>query len=291
MKKLHIAGNLLKVMLLGSLLAGCQNDEIVSPTGRASASENLSNAKTTAELKLIKQGLTNIQYITSGRQIGKISKVSEPYYYTNYSYDENATGELWITSKRYHKATNTLDKEIKYKIVNGHCLTSIDVTSGWTSEYKYNESWRLDEINLSKGALTQKRVFKYDYSQSADAERLTKITSSTPAGAYEEVTFTYTLGMNGVKKDKYGLNNELTGLDPYLTYFGKFSDGLVQQAQISPLPYNGQAKPYYRYYYSLDADGYATSRNKEYFPLGYGNETNKQGFYTDYKYSTNWQGL
>lgn len=290
MKKLHIPGNLLKVLLLGTLLTGCQNDDVLSPQETVGVTVNDQNAKVTAELKLVKDGTTILQYVKQGRFTGKLSKVSETAYYTQYSYDDS-TGDLWITSKRYNKNTNALVEEIKYKIVNDRCMTSINVSTNWTSQFVYNEVGRLNEINMSSGALTQKRVFTYDYNSATGVERLNQVVFSTPTGAYKQITFTYTYGLVAEKKDKYPLNSEHLGLDKYLPYFTKFSDVLIQQVQIKPLPYTNQAKPYYRYFYSINADGYVTGINKEFFPLGYGYEAGKQEFYSGLDYSTGWGGI
>lgn len=291
MKKLHIPGNSLKLLLLGALLTGCQKDDVMLPQETAGVTVNDQSAKVNAELKLVKDGLTTLQYVKQGRFTGQLSKVSETGYYTQYSYDDS-TDDLWITSKRYNKSTNALVQEIKYKIVNGRCITSINLTTNWTSQFVYNEMGRLNEINLSSGALTQKHVFSYDYiATGIGTDRLKAVVKSTPAGAYQQINFFYTLGVIPEKPDKYPLNSEHLGLDIYLPYFSKFSDVLVQRVQITPLPYTNQAKPYYRYYYSIDAAGYATGRNKEFFPLGYGNEAGKQGFYSALDYSTGWQGI
>lgn len=290
MRKLHIAGNLLKVLMLGALFASCQNDDIMSPQETAGVTVNDANGKINAELKLVKDGVNQLQYIKQGRFTGKLSKVSETAYYTQYSYDDS-TGDLWITSKRYNKSNNALVEEIKYKIVNGRCVTSINTSSNWTSEFVYNEVGRLNEINLTSGSLKQKRVFTYEYISETGAERLQQVVFSTPVGAYKQVNFIYSIGLVPEKQDKYPLNSEHLGIDVYLPNFGKFSDVLVQQVQITPLPYTNQLKPYYRYYYSINADGYAIGRNKEYFPLGYGMQAGKQGFYSGLDYSTGWQGL
>jgi|GEM_PF-1739180 len=290
MKKLHITGNLLKALILGALMTGCQNDDVLSPQETAGVTVNDESAKINAELKLVKEGLTTLQYIKQGRFTGKLSKVSETAYYTQYTYDDS-TGDLWVTSKRYNKSTNALVEEIKYKIINGRCTTSINLTTNWTSQFVYNEVGRLNEINLSSGSLSQKQVFTYDYNSTTGTERLRQVVKSTPAGAYQQINFLYTIGVLPEKPDKYPLNSEHLGLDRYLPYFTKFSDVLIQQVQITPLPYTNQAKPYYRYYYSINTDGYATGRNKEYFPLGYGNEAGKLGFYGAFDYSTNWQGI
>ncbi|SDH14852.1 YD repeat-containing protein [Dyadobacter soli] len=290
MKKLQLAGNLLKALMLAGVMTACQNQDAVAPLESTTPLMEQA-AKTNAELKLVKDGTTNLQYIKQGRLTGKLSKVSETAFYTQYSYDDS-TGDLWITSKRYNKSSNVLVQEIKYKIVNGRCVTSINQTTNWTSEYKYNEMGRLDEVNLSSGALTQKHTFTYDnVANSIGKERLKEIIKSSPIGPYQQINFFYTLEGSAEKLDNYPLNSEHLGFDKYLPYFGKFSDVLIQQVQITPLPFTNQAKPYYKHYYTINSDGYLIGRNIEYFPLGYGKEAGKMTFYNVHQYSSNWQGI
>lgn len=288
MKRLNIAEQVLKAMVFAGLLAGCQNQDLVAPTDSTTATISDQNAKTNAELKLVKDGATTLQYIKSGRFLGYLSKVSEVACYTVYSYDDS-TGDLWLTSKQYSKPSNILIKEVKYKISNKRCIKSIDITNNRTSEYKYNEVGRLDEINELCGGLPQKKVFKYDYI--SGAERLSDITISNSAGAFQRVNFFYTVGDQPSKQDKYFLNPENSGFDRYLTIFGKFSDVLVQRAQITPLPYTNQSKPFFQYYYGLDYNGYVSSVTKEYYPLGYGYNAGKQTSYSLLTFSTQWAGL
>jgi hypothetical protein len=289
--KLHKTTSIvIQGMLMLGVLGACQNEDALIPQNGPAALTDDQNAKTTADLKLVKDGGTTLQYITSGRFTGKLLKVSENAFYTNYSYDD-ATGNLWITSKRYEKASNALVKEMKYQISNNRCIKSIDVTNGRTSEFKYNETGRLDEINESGGAPAQKHVFKYDYIPDFGAERLSDITSSSSVGDFKRVNFFYTVGNQPSKQDKYYLNPELTGLDKYLTIFGKFSDALVQRAQITPLPYSNQSKPFYQFYYGFDYNGRVSSITKEYYPLGYGYSAGKQTNYSLLTYSTQWMGI
>lgn len=290
MKKLHISGILLKALVLGALLTGCQNDEALSPQETAGIAVNDQNAKVTTELKLVKDGTTTLQYIKQGRFMGKLSKVSKTAEYTLYSYDDSS-GDLWITSKTYTKSNDALINETKYKILRGICVTRINVTSGWTSQYIYNEAERLDEINMSSGALTQKWLFTYDYNPATGSDRLNHIVKSTPVGDYEQINFFYTVGLVSEKKDVYKLNSQFLGIDPYLPYFSKSSDVLIQQVFVKPLPFSNQAIPHYKLFYSFDANGYAIGRNIEFYPLGWAKEAGKQTFYNVYQYSTGWQGL
>lgn len=294
MKKLNIAGNLVKVMLLGSLLTGCQNEDMLTPEAAVNATVGDQNAKTaTAELKLIKDGLNNLQYIKSGRYTGRLSKVSGQYYYTNYSYADGVTTDIYtIVSKRYHKASNTLVKEIHYLINNGRCTQSTDITDSKVLNYQYSgENGRLDQISYANNSTKINFTYASGSGSTIGSDRLQKITYSNSNGAYKEVAFYYSTGMSPTKPDKYFLNPEQTDLDKYLPVFGKFSDLLVHLAIISPLPYTNQSKPSYLYYYGLNNDGYAISQERHYYPLGCGYDAGKETSFTAQNYSTNWQGI
>jgi hypothetical protein len=294
MKRLHIAGKVVKALIFAGLLAGCQNQDIMAPEAAVNVTTGDQNAKTTAaELKLVKDGLNNIQYIKSGRYTGRVSKVSGQYYYTTYSYIDGATTELYtIVSKRYHKASNTLDREVHYQINNGRCTQSTDITNNYVLNYQYGgEFGRLDQISRVGNSTKINFTYTSGSGSTIGSDRLQKITYSNSNGAYKEVTFTYTNGMLPTKADKYSLNHEHTDLDKYLPVFGKFSDVLVQQVVISPLPYTNQSKPYYAYYYGINNDGYAISQERHYFPLGYGYEAGKEANFTALNYSTNWLGI
>ncbi|ACT95718.1 hypothetical protein [Dyadobacter fermentans] len=292
MKKLHIAGNLLKGVLLAGMLTACQNEDVLNPKSQESGIRNEAEAKVNAELRLVEDGYNKLKYIKAGRLAGKLSKISGSTLYTEYSYDDS-TGDLWITSKQYYKANNQLCKEIAYQIKYGKCVKSIDKTNNITREYKYNEMGYLQEVSIIGSALSQKSIFTYQQiALGLDSKRLDYITSYNSFGApYERINFFYDYNGSPAKADKYFLNPEHTSLDPYLPYFGKFSDALVQRVQITPLPYNGQTKPFYQFFYGINADGYASSRHREFYPLGYGNEAGKQAFYSSLTYSTNWAGL
>ncbi|MGN7886750.1 hypothetical protein [Dyadobacter sp. 22481] len=275
-------------MLVLGLLGACQNEDVMTPADTIGNTSGDNNAKVAAsEIKLVSDGDNNLQYHKTGRYTGYLSKVSEPSYYTNYSYnDSGVQGDYWITSKRYTKSTNTLIKEIQYHVVNKRCIKSFNITDNQNSIYSYNETGRLNTISREGSSI--KVDFNYIYDAAADAERLTKTTYSNSNGAYKEVSFLYSIGSGNwavaPKPDKYFLNPVHSDLDKYLRIFGKFSDMLVQQVTITPLPYTNQTKPYYKYFYSIDSDGYAISRSQEYYPLGYGNQAGKQSTYAALNY-------
>lgn len=278
-------------MLLLGLLGACQNEDLMTSPDAVGNTSGDNNAKVASgQIKLVNDGENILLYHKSGRYTGYLSKVSEPYYYTNYSYSDNGIeGDYWINSKRYLKSNNSLVKEIQYHVVNKRCIKMIELTDNKNSIFSYNETGRLNTI--TREGSSAKIDFSYYYDSAAGAERLFKATYSNSNGAYKEISFLYSIGTGNwaiaPKKDKYFLNPIQLDLDKYLFIFGKFSDMLVQQATISPLPYTNQTKPYYKYYYSIDSDGYAISRSQEYYPLGQGYEAGKQSTYAALKY-TSW---
>lgn len=289
--KLHKTTTLLaQSMLMLGLLGACQNEDLMSPTGQVANMADDKNAKIESEIKLVDDGPNSLQYHKTGRYTGKLSKVSGPTEYTNYAYSDNGIeGDYWITSKRYSKATNALLKEMQYHVVNGRCMQSIDISGNQTFNFTYNETGRLDKI--AKQGSSIKFEFSYIYNSAAGAERLYTVTHSNSNGAYKEIKYQYSIWAAQYsvepKVDKYFLNPVHLDLDKYLFIFGKFSDVLVQQVTITPLPFTNQVKPYYKYIYAFDAAGYATYRTEEHYPLGLGNSSGKQSTFEALKY-TSW---
>ncbi|WP_157504603.1 hypothetical protein [Dyadobacter beijingensis] len=298
MKKLHIAGNLLKGLLLAGMLTGCQNDDVLNPQLQESAFANEAGAKVNAELKLTKDGVTSLQYIKSGRFTGWISKVSETNYYTQYYYVDGGGNNFSVTSKRYQKSNNGLVEELQYNIVNGKCLSSIDKTSNINYEYNYSEVGRLNWIKSTANGSSSKRIFTYDYISATGVERLniltfaSNVTAANPNGiTYKTIDYNYYKSGVGNIPDKYHLNPQFSELDRYLPIFGKFSDALITDLTAKLASDPSSLIPFYRFTYTLNSDGYPTFRTIEYFPGGAGNNNGKQTISGELKYSTSWAGL
>ncbi|MCF0071887.1 hypothetical protein LZD49_15525 [Dyadobacter sp. CY261] len=290
--KLHKTTSIaLQGMLLLGMLGACQNEDAITPSETANISADHDNSKIAAgEIKLVDDGDNKLLYKKTGRYVGKLSKVSEPNYYTEYSYaDGPVEGDYWITSKRYSKSSNALVKEIQYHVVNKKCIKKIDVTDNQNFNFNYDEAGRLKKI--SREGTNTKIELSYIFNAGAGDERLYKTTFSNNNGAYKEITYQYSIWAANYsvdpKADKYPLNPVHLGLDRYLPIFSKFSDALVQQITISPLPASGQSEPYYKYTYAFDGSGYVTYRTEEYFPLGLGYQAGKQSNFSPLKY-TSW---
>lgn len=282
MKKVHIASVFYKCLIMIAMLTECNNDKAVSPAETSVISTNDQNAKGNALLRLVKRGLTNIQYVKSGKFFGKISKVTDPTFRTEYTYDDNnPNGVLNITSKRYKKSTNILVEEIHYKVSNGLCFKSENITEVSHKEYHYNAQDLLDEVNMYMGITGAKTLnFTYLYSAATNAYRLSKIESNpNVSGLTDKVNITYTS-----QPDNYSLNPDYIGVDKYLPIFGRFSDVLVEQYIESPL---GSLPLYHKFVYAIDSDGYATLEQIEH---SYGGP---KKWYDSVilQYSSNWQGI
>lgn len=276
MKHLKISGNLLTSLLLAGLLSSCHNDESITPPGQSAIEVNDENAKLISTPKLSKDGTRTLEYVALGRYAGKLSKVIEASHYTEYSYnDNNGSTDLWITSKRYANANNTLEHEIKYQIVNGKCISSRDATNNIEYDYIYNAAGRLVEIKGLQNGSAYKIVFDHAYFSATKEYRLRTITVHESTGPVGQMAFHYT-GQGGTAiEDKYPLNPDI-GLDRYLRIYGKFSDVLVQEITVSQLNAPNQPVTYTKLTYSTNADGYVTTRVTEYHPYGKGNNTNMQ---------------
>jgi hypothetical protein len=241
---------------------GCQNDQLVTPTQSDSVAENDQNAKTLAEVRLVKNADDSLEYVKSGKFSGKLARKSNVGTYTEYTYDDSF-GSLLITSRKYSKANNKLSHHKTYLVVNGHCVSSKDITNQFSYNYEYNALGSLVEIKTYTGALhTLTQQFSYK-PIAINKQRLDKITNIGEAGPFAEYRFTYSAIPN-----KYALNPKYTEheMDKYLNIFGTFSDLLVQNIVLDELEGPDGYMPSNNYTYTLNADGYVTSSSNLYYP-------------------------
>ncbi|PSL32845.1 hypothetical protein [Dyadobacter jiangsuensis] len=255
MNSFQTAGKALKGLALDALLTGCQNDPLAPSPNAASSINNNKNAKITADVFLVKDGENSLQYLKFGKFAGKLWKVYGSYDYTEYSYDDGS-GDLWITSKKYAKVNNKLTNHKTYHIVNGRCVASKDLTSKFTYEYKYNSQGSLIEIKRHFGAHVLTQQFSYKTTL-PNTQRLDKITYIGESGPFMEYKFSYS-----AFQDKYFLNPYHTQLDKYLRIFGTLSDKLVQTVITDYLDGTASSN---NYTYTLNADGYVTTRTDTYY--------------------------
>ncbi|MCF0071888.1 hypothetical protein LZD49_15530 [Dyadobacter sp. CY261] len=297
MKQLHIAGNLLKSLTLAGLLAACHNDQAIAPTGTDGVAVNDQNAKISPLLRLVKEGDVAIQYIKSGKFLGKISRIdvgNNYNYYFEYTYnDNNPSGDLWISRKQYQKGTNSFVQEWKYKVVNGLCVASESVALGDSYEYKYNAQGLLDEIKSSHiGNPHVIWKYSYNYNAASSSYRLHKVASSNSQfGPEIETTFTYTsipakYSWNPVDATIY---MDQGNIDRYLPIFGKFSDVLVAKTVEQSLKNPATKSSNKEFTYITDSDGLVTSRITQ---TSKGNNPPASSPTTTIlKYSSSWQGI
>lgn len=281
MKKMNIAGKLLSTMLLGSLLAGCQNDDVLSPSNIETDNANDVNAKTaTLPVKLlVEDGGTKLNYIKSGRYTGRLGNVvGTTGTTTYYSYSDGYNGESFIFAETKNNTTGASTAKISYKLANGHCVKMADIKNNKSYTLTYglsnSEAGRLEKIQ--EDGSSNKTEFGYNVVNGV--YRLNQINLSNASGIYKQINVLYqTEYGNGAPApipDKYFLNPEPTGLDKYLPIFGQFSDVLVKAVTVKSLPDVGQLVPYYKLAYFLNPDGTVESRWKTTYPFGYGSNIN-----------------
>lgn len=285
MKKYHFSQFFLKYSLITGVLLGCQNDQIPTPVASESITEINQHAKISAEVLLVKDGDYSLEYIPSGKFAGKLAKVSNIYNYTDYSYNDS-TGDLWITSKKYSKASNKLVHQKTYHIVNGRCVSGKDLTQQFSFTFQYNVLGSLVEMKRVAGVHTLTRQFSYKFI-APNKQRLDKITDIGESGPYIEYRFTYSS-----TPDKYPLNPKYTEheMDKYLNIFGTFSDMLVQNVVSDELEGPDGFIASNNYTYTLNADGYVTSKTNLYYPDI--NHSNYSEVLTEVlDYANTWPGL
>lgn len=283
MKQLQIADSLLKVLLLAGFFTACHNDQIIAPMATEKITENDRNAKLSNQLKLVKDGDAMLEYVKSGKFIGRISKVTDANingYHTEYIYDDNnGASDLHITSTRYSNINSAVVEEVKYHISNGRCIASQNITNNQSYEHKYNGNGFLSETKALNGPGDLNYEYSYDYNVITKEYQLSSINTIKNQTYTDQITFTYSS-----KPVKYFLNPDHTLLDPYLQIFGKFSGSLAESVAISP--YNSVGRSY-NFTYTMDNSGYVTSRSQEYHPILGSNKgviiSNKA-----FEYSFNW---
>lgn len=212
-------------------------------------------------------------------------KKSYAYAYTEYTYDDSS-GDLWITSKKYAKASNKLVHHKTYHVVNGRCVAGKDITYQFSYNYKYNALGSLVEIKRVAGIHTLTRQFSYK-TIGLNKQRLDKITDIGESGPFAEYRFTYS-----AITDKYALNPLYTEpeMDKHLNIFGTFSDLLVQNVVMDELEGPDGYMASNNYTYTLNSDGYVTSKSNLYYPDI--NHSNYAEVFTEVlEYANSWQGL
>lgn len=293
MKKIHLAGNLLKVLLLGSMLAGCQPEDALSPIPSDETSLTDKNAKTALSIeapKLIQDGAMELQYYTAGRDEGRLWKVSSKYNDPGLDYvDEYIYSNLAIVRTRYKKSNNLKIGEVHYYLnYDGLCTSSFQ--SGTVYEYEYNELKQLIKV-YNKNNPNQHTDFEYHADIVGGFQSLFKAHLYDNSNVkYKEIGYGYVptgQGLDAIKPDKYRLNllvenNEIPGLvEMYLPIYGRFNTNLLRQVCVVPFPNNGQNNSALKYNFILDNNGYVKTRARISFPEGVTSQVSN----VDYSYN------
>lgn len=287
MKTTKLASTLCLASILAALLVGCEQDLTTTPASKTSESAN--NARGNTLVRLVKQDNNSIQYNKSGTYFGLISKAEKSDSYTEYSYGSiYQSNHVMISVKQFNKTTKQLIYEQKFEIENGRCISSTNSKTGHSYQYKYNAQGLLDEvldIHPSFASGVAKEKFTYSYNAATNSYRLTRIDKSDASGALDEKIFTYSTKQNNSFPNLDYIGYEV---ESYLPIFGTFSDALIESVEYNH--FASGVKLYDKYGYTLDSDGYVTSRTKEFHPLGKANASMSMSSIT-FQFSMNWQGI
>lgn len=274
MKQIRIAGSLLKCLALAGLLSACNNDQTIAPTENTGLSVSDQNARLSPLLRLINDGGRTIQYVNSGKFLGRISKVHKgpsDDYYATYNYDDNnPSGELWISKKKYQASSKSFIGEHKFKVVNGRCIQSQN-DAGESFEYKYNaQGYLIEIIKSDQGLVVESWTYKYNFINQLG------IVEHKSGGVMDHK---YHITYEPIE-DKYPLNIELGIVDKYLPIFGKNINPVIHE--IKDTTPKGTFSHIYYSDHKTDSDGLVISKRV----------VQKSATWTETSsYSTHWQGL
>jgi hypothetical protein len=257
MKRLHIAGNLSKSLLLAGLLTACNSEQMVSPNETANITADDKNAKVAAFIpRLLKDGSRELEYYDAyNANRDKLWKVkdSPAGEYTEYLYNGQT-----ITAQRKKISTNNLVYQVTYQLdANGRCVESSSTETNKTLKYEYGQLGRLMkvyeknnpnermELGYLPGVATQlKTIYFFD-----------KLNTKT-----REITFNYNIqgGGGSPMENKYPTNPvALDKTAEYLNIFGLFHTNLVTFEFDQYLQMNGTPMYSKQFSYIFNASGYA----------------------------------
>ena len=255
MKRITLNGNLLKGMALAALLAGCQNEDLITQNPQTVITSDDHNAKTIFTPQLLKEGANELEYygdydVNRGK-LKKLTNVPEGAY-TEYQY----TGQT-ITAKRKNIYTNASIYQVTYQLDgSGRCVESLSSETNKTSKYEYGPSGRLTKIY---NKLNPAERIEFGYEQSA-VTSLKVITLYNQAGtATKEINYNYMVqGGGSAAENKYPTNPDAFGVtSKYLPIFGILQSYLPNFESTKNLPWNGEAFAGYSLTYTFNTTGYA----------------------------------
>jgi hypothetical protein len=254
MKQLTVTGNLLKGLVLAALLAGCQNDDVVTQNSQSGVTTDDRNAKTIFTPQLIKEGANELEYFGDyDLNRGKLKKLTNipDGTYTEYQYNAQT-----VVAQRRKISTKALVYQVTYQLdASGRCVESLSTETNKSLKYEYGQLGRLVKI-YNKNNSNERMEFQYAQS---NAPLLTQINffdqGNTPT---KEITYNYNVQGGSQLENKYPTNPDALGItSKYLLIFGIFHSNLPTLEGIKTLPWNGTPFPGNSFAYSFNANGYA----------------------------------
>lgn len=254
MKKLTLTGNLLKGFALVVVLAGCQNEELVTQQSPTDITAHDRNAKTIFSPQLLKEGANDLEYYGEyDANRGKLKKLTNTAEgaYTEYQYNGQT-----IVAQRKKISTNALIYQTTYQLdAQGRCIESLSTETNKTLKYEYGQSGRLMKIyNIA----TPNERLEFEYEQNY-VTSLKSINFYNQANvATKEIGYSYMVQGGSALENKYPTNPDALGVSSkYLPIFGIFHSNLPTHESFKPLPWNGETFPGNSLTYTFNASGYA----------------------------------
>ncbi|WP_157504605.1 hypothetical protein [Dyadobacter beijingensis] len=253
MKQLTMTGNLLKGLALAAVLAGCQQEDVVTQSPSPGVTANDNHAKIAFTPQLLKEDANQLEYFGDyDVNRGKLKKLTnnDEGYYTEYQY----SGQT-IVAQRRKISTNSLSYQVTYQLDgSGRCVESLSTETNKTLKYEYSQTGRLTKI-YNKAAPNERMEFTYE----SNALTLLKTISffNQANAATKEISYGYMVQGGTGMENKYPVNPTALGITSrFLPLFGAFQAQLPTYESTKMLPWNGAAYPTYSLTYAFNANGF-----------------------------------
>jgi len=258
MKKITLNGNLLKVMTLVTLLASCENEDLVTQTPETAITSEDHNAKTIFTPLLLKEGANELEYygdydVNRGK-LKKLTNIPEGAF-TEYQY----SGQTIIAQRR-SIGSKSLIYQVTYQLDGlGRCVESLSTETNKSLKYEYGQLGRLMKV-YNKANPNERMEFGYEQSAITSLKSINFFNQANVPT--KEVSFSYVVSGGNPMENKYQTNPDaLEKTGKYLPIFGSFHSYLPTYESTKNLPWNGESFPGYNLTYVFNASGYAKTIN------------------------------
>jgi hypothetical protein len=254
MKKLTQNGNLLKAFALTAMLAGCQNEELVTQQTPTDITTGDNNAKTIFTPQLLKEGANDLEYYGEyDANRGKLKKLTNTGEgaYTEYQYNGQT-----IVAQRKKISTNALVYQVTYQLDGlGRCVESLSTETNKSLKYEYGQLSRLTKI-YNKNSPNERIEFTYEQSATTSLKSINLFNQAN--SATKEINFSYMVQGGNAMENKYQTNPDALGVtSKYLPVFGIFHSNLPTYETTKEFSPNGGSMYGYSFTYAFNATGYA----------------------------------